>query len=178
MRALAQRYAAAIADVALERNAAEQTRKEVREFTELFSASVELRNFLSNPAVARESKHAVIEKLVERLGASVMLRNFLFVLVDNRRVRLLPQIREALETHLNERLSLVDAQVTSAWELTAEQKSELAAALERLTGKRVKAHYDQDPDLLAGLVVRIGSTIYDGSVRFHLDRIRTSLAAE
>jgi F-type H+-transporting ATPase subunit delta len=100
------------------------------------------------------------------------------VLVDNRRTALLGQIREAFEAQLLERLGVTQAQVTTARELAANEKSELSKALERLTGKRIEAEYKLDAAMIGGAVVRIGSTVYDGSVREQLNRLRASLAKE
>jgi len=178
LRALAQRYAAALADVAIESGAAGQVKNELASFVGLLAESADLKNFLSSPAVPRATKQAVIEKLLARLGAGKTLRNFLFVVVDNRRSALLPQIQEAFEALLLSRLGVAEAQVTSPGELSAEQKADLTRALEHVTGKRVEARYTLDPALIGGAVVRIGSTIYDGSVREQLNRLQATLASE
>lgn len=178
MTALAQRYAAALADVAIETDSARQVKSELASFAGLLAESADLKNFLPSPAVPRATKQAVIEKLLARLEAGKTLRNFLFVLVDNRRSALLPQIQEAFEALLLSRLGIADAQVTSPGELSAEQKDDLTRALERLTGKHVEARYASDPALIGGAVVRIGSTIYDGSVREQLNRLQATLASE
>jgi len=178
LRALAQRYAAALADVAIESGTARQVKNELASFVGLLAESADLKNFLSSPALPRATKQAVIEKLLARLGAGKTLRNFLFVVVDNRRSALLPQIQEAFEALLLSRLGVAEAQVTSPGELSAEQKTDLTGALERLTGKRVEARYALDPALIGGAVVRIGSTIYDGSVREQLNRLQATLVSE
>jgi F-type H+-transporting ATPase subunit delta len=112
---------------------------------------------------------------VERLGASKTLLNFLFVLIDNRRANLLDEIQAAYQEQLYARLGVADVYVMSARELNEPEKKELAGALEKLTGKRVEAHYGVDPELIGGAVVRIGSTIYDGSVRGQLNALRSRL---
>ena len=178
MRALARRYAAALVDIAIEQGIAEQVKNELSTFMALFSESVDLRNFLVSPAVARATKQAVIEKLILRLDASKTLRNFLFVVVENGRAPLLPQIQQEFEEQLRSRLSVAEAQVSSARELGNQEKADLASVLERLTGKRVEARYTSDPELIGGAVVRIGSIIYDGSVREQLIRLRARLASE
>jgi len=178
LRSLARRYAEALADVALEQGNAELVKKELAGFLGLMAKSADLRNFLASPAVPGGSKQAVIEKLIARLGASKALRNFLFVVVENHRSTLLPQIQEAFEEELNARLGVTEVQVATARELTAQEKAELTRVLGQLTGKRVEARYALDPELIGGAVVRIGSTIYDGSVREQLNRLRTRLASE
>lgn len=178
MRALAQRYASALADVAIEQGTGEQLKSELASFAGLLSESADLRGFLASPAIQWPTKQAVIEKLVARLGASQTLRNFLFVAVQHRRSAMLPQIQQAFEEQLRARLGVAEAQVTSAEELSSEQKTELTRVLERLTGKRIESRYALDPALIAGAVVRIGSTVYDGSVQEQLNRLRARLAAE
>lgn len=178
MSVLAQRYAAALVDVAIKRKSAEAFKKELAAFAGAYAISGDLRNFLATPAVSREAKQGVIEKLAERIGVGDAVRNFLYVIVDNRRMEDLGEIREAFELLLNERLGIAEARVTSARELSAGEKEELTRALAQLTGKRIEAQYNLDEKLIGGAVVRIGSTIYDGSVREQLNRLRTRLETE
>lgn len=178
MKNVAHIYAAALADVAVEQRSSETLKKELAAFAGMFTASADLRNFLETPAVDRAGKQKVIEALVARVGASQELRNFLFVIVENQRAALLPEITRAFEAELLDRLGKAEAEVTSTHELTAEQKGELDKALEGLTGKKIEARYRVDAALLGGTLVRIGSTIYDGSVRAQLERLGARLAAE
>ena len=178
MSVLAQRYASALADVAQERGNAEAVKGELGSFVTVLASSADLRNFLESPAVERASKQAVIEKLAARMGLGPAVRNFLLVILDNRRLRELEEIRKALDAELNGRLGIAEAQVTSARELSAAEKKDVVAALERVTGKKIEARYGTDAELIAGAVVRIGSTIYNGSVREQLNRLRTRLEAE
>jgi F-type H+-transporting ATPase subunit delta len=167
-----------LVDIAIEQGMADQVKNELSDFMLLLAESAELRNFLASPAVPRPTKQAVIEKLILRLGAAKIVRNFLFVVVENGRAALLPQIREEFEAQLRARLGLAQAHVTSAHELSGQEKTDLALVLERLTGKRVETLYSLDPELIGGAVVRIGSVIYDGSVRERLNRLRARLASE
>ena len=178
MKALAQRYARALVDVAVEQKKSEDIRKELAAFVELTRESADLRNMLASPAVPREKKHAVIDALAKRMNGSKAFRNFLCVLVDNRRTAILGQIRDAFEAQLLERLGVTHAQVITARELGTSEKGELNKALEQLTGKRIEAEYKLDAKLIGGAVVRIGSTVYDGSVREQLNRLRASLAKD
>jgi F-type H+-transporting ATPase subunit delta len=178
LRSASLQYATALADIALEQGAAEPVRKQLTEFGAAYAESAELRNVLANPAVIPAAKHGVIEKLVVRLGASRIVRNFLFVVVDNQRTHLLPEILQTFEDVLRERQGVAEAEVASAAELTGPQKTQLQQTLERLTGRKIQANYSLDPALLGGVVVRIGDTIYDGSVRSRLNQMRARLAAE
>ena len=178
MKALAERYAAALVDVALENKQADLVKRELADFAAMVRESGELHSLLSNPSMGRAVKHSVIEKLVEQMGASRTLRNYLFVIVDQRRAGLLLEIEQAFSTLLDARQGITQATVTSATELNDGERAELDSALAKLTGKKVNAEFKMDAALIAGAVVRIGSTIYDGSVRAQLDRLRTRMITE
>lgn len=178
MRSASLQYATALADIALEQGAAEPVKKQLEDFGAAYAESAELRSVLSSPAVERTAKHGVIEKLSARLGASRIVRNFLFIVVDNQRTHLLPEILQTFEAVIRQRQGMAEAEVTSAAELTAPQKTQLQQTLEGLTGRKIQAKYSLDPALLGGAVVRIGDTIYDGSVRNRLNQMRARLSAE
>ncbi len=178
MKSASLQYATALADIVLEQGAAEPARKQLEDFRATYDESAELRNFLTSPAVSREDKHGVIEKLLARLGGSKIIRNFLFVMADNQRTHLLPEMVDTFELVLRQRQGIAEAEVTSAMALSAGQRSALVQTLERLSGKKIQARYSLQPELLGGAVVRIGDTIYDGSVRNRLERLRARLAAQ
>jgi F-type H+-transporting ATPase subunit delta len=178
LRSASLQYATALADIALEQAAAEPVKKQLEDFGAAYAESSELRSVLSSPAVERTAKHNVIEKLATRLGASRIVRNFLLIVVDNQRTHLLPEIVKTFEAVIRQRQGVAEAEVISAAELTAPQKTQLQQTLEGLTGRKIQAKYSLDPALLGGAVVRIGDTIYDGSVRNRLNQMRTRLAAE
>jgi F-type H+-transporting ATPase subunit delta len=178
LKSASLRYANAMADIALAQGAAEPAAKQLREFGAAYAQSAELRTFLASPAVSIEDKHAVIEKIVARLGASKIIRNFLFVLADHRRTHLIPEVILAFHEVIRQREGVAEAEVSSAVELSAAQKNEMAATLARLTGKKIETKYALDAALLGGAVVRIGDTIYDGSLRSRLNAMRARLAAE
>jgi F-type H+-transporting ATPase subunit delta len=133
---------------------------------------------ISPPAISRAAKQELLEKLVTFTGGSKELRNFLFVLVDHHRTALVAEISREFETVLLRRMGVAEADVTSARELSAEQKQKLAGTLQTVTGKKIEARYAVDPTLVGGLVVRIGSTIYDGSVRAQLEQMAARLNSD
>jgi F-type H+-transporting ATPase subunit delta len=178
LKSASLQYANAMADIALAQGAAEPAAKQLKEFGATYAESAELRTFLASPAVSMEAKHAVIEKIVVRLGASKIIRNFLFVLADHRRTQLIPEVIAAFHQVVRQRQGVAEADVSSAVELSAAQKKEMAATLAHLTGKKIETKYALDPALLGGAVVRIGDTIYDGSLRSRLNEMRTRLATE
>jgi F-type H+-transporting ATPase subunit delta len=176
--AVAQRYAAALADVALEQKSAEEVKRDLASFVEAFYSSADLRNFLDNPSVEAQLKRKVIEKIGAAMQLNTAVRNSIYVVADHRRTGLLREIEEAFRDELNARLGIAQAEVTSAVELSAAEKKALTAALERRTGKKIEANFHEDKTLLSGAVVRVGSTIYDGSVREQLERLRERLETE
>jgi F-type H+-transporting ATPase subunit delta len=178
LKSASLQYANALADVALAQGAAEPVLKQLNDFGTTFADSAELRNFLFSPAVTREAKHSVIEKISARLRASKILRNFLFIIADRRRMHMLLEIIDAFQEVIRQRQGIAEAEISSAVELNAAQKTEFKKTLERLTGKRVEPKYSLEPALLGGAVVRIGDTIYDGSLRNQLNGLRARLAAE
>jgi len=178
LKSASLQYATALADIALEQGAAEPVKKQLADFGAAYAESAELRNILASPAVEKATKHGVIDKLTARLGASRIVRNFLFVMTDNQRTHLLPEILRTFDAVIRQRLEMAEAEITSAAELTAAQKTSLQQTLERLTGKKIQAKYSLDPALLGGAVVRIGDTIYDGSVKSRLSQLRMRLSAE
>lgn len=178
MKSASLQYANVLADIALEQGAGEPTAKQLENFVTAYAESMELRTFLGSPAVSVEAKHEVLEKIVKRLGASKIIRNFLFVIADHRRTQLIPEIAAAFQQVLRQRQGVAEAEILSAVELTTAQKKELAATLEQLTRKKIEPKYVLDPSLLGGAVVRIGDTIYDGSLRTRLSEMRARLAAE
>jgi len=178
LKALAERYASALVDVALEKKQADQIKSELSAFAALVRESAELHAFLANPTIARASKHAAIEQIVARMGASRTLRNYLFVIVDQRRAGMLEEIEQAFSRILDARQGITQATVTSAAELTAQERADLAAVLTKLTQEKVQAQFKTDAELIGGAVVRIGSTIYDGSVRTRLERMRARMISE
>jgi F-type H+-transporting ATPase subunit delta len=177
MSRVAQRYAAALADVALEHNESQPVREGLSSFLRAWQESADLRNVLLSPGVPYEAKHALVDKLGAAMQLAPTVLNFIHVVLQHRRLEALPEIRNEFEEELRRRLGVALAEVVSAGEMTVQERSELQGALEKLTGKRIEANYRVDAGLIGGAVVRIGSTIYDGSVRERLNRLQTQLEA-
>jgi F-type H+-transporting ATPase subunit delta len=178
LSATAQRYAAALADVAMEQKNAEAVKRDLAAFVEMFFASADLRNALESPAVNRDVKLKVISTIAAKMELNASVRNFICLVVDHRRTEMLREMVQAFAGELNKRLGIEEAEVTSARELSAAEKKELTAVLERRTGKKIEARFQEDSALLGGAIVRLGSTIYDGSVREQLNRLRERLEGE
>ena len=172
--AVATRYANALADVITAPKTParpEAVLAELRGFEAVLRGSPELHNALVTPVVPSSRKRAVVAKIGERIGTSAVTRNFLFVLVDHRRIADFSDILQSLEVVLDERLGFARAEVVAARELTQAQRAALGAELERISGKRIRARYGVDASLIGGVLARIGSTVYDGSVRGQLNSL-------
>ena len=176
--AVASRYAAALADAAMNEAIADRVRSDLNAFVAAFDESAELRNALETPVVPPELKRKIVGELAQRMDLTTAVRNFLFLLIDHRRTEMLREIQQAFHQALNARLGIADAEVTSARALSTEERVELTAALERRTGKKIEARFHEDASLLGGAVVRVGSVVYDGSVREQLTRLREQLETE
>ena len=181
LSAIASRYAEALADVITASGstlAPDKALAELRSFEEIANDSAELRNALMSPSVPASRKRAVIARLGDLLGLSRITRNFLFVLIDHRRIAELPEIIQTLDLVLDERMGFARAEVLSAGELNESQRAELNTTLEQLTGKRIRMRFAVDQSLIGGVVARIGSTVYDGSLRGQLRSLGHRLIAE
>ena len=179
--AVSTRYANALADVVTAPGSsvrAEDVLAELRTFETALRGSDALQNALMSPAVAPARKRAVVEKIAASLKLSKVARNFLYVLIDRRRIASLEAVLLSFEIIVDERLGFARAEITSAHELTEPQRSALNSQLEKLTGKRIRMRFAVDPALIGGTVARIGSTVYDGSVRGQLDMLGRKLATE
>jgi F-type H+-transporting ATPase subunit delta len=181
LSAVAARYANALADVVTAPAAPispQNALAELRAFEAALESSLELREVLATPAVPASRKKAVIGRIGDAVGISKVPRNFLYVLVDHRRIGSLRDILQQFEEAVDKHMGFTRAEVSSAEPLSEAQRAALNAQLERLTGKKVRMRVAVDPALIGGAVARIGSTVYDGSVRGQLAALERRLTAE
>lgn len=184
--ALARRYARALADVLFEekllptrrRTRLQELKDQLADFAALLDAHPALRNILASPATDREEKLAVLEALGKRLKLARTAGNFLALLMEKRRLDLLPLILESFDAEIYQRLGVVPVEVTTAVRLSPRQKKDLEGRLRVLTGAEVELRYHENPTILSGGIVRVGSTLYDGSLRAQLQRLEARLASE
>ncbi len=177
MAAVSSRYARALVEVILEQKVnADEARQQLNSIAEAVRESVDLRRVWESPAVPAEQKRAVLDGIVGQMNAFKAIRNFMAVIIDHRRIPMLDEIARQFAAELDAQLGFVEAQISSARELLPEEKRELESQVERLTSKKVRAHYASNPALLGGVMVRVGSTIYDGSVRGRLEKMKEQLS--
>jgi len=171
-------YARAFADVVMTKsNLLDPARmlQELHGIEALLKESDPLRRVLENPSIPGDRKRAVLDAITQRLGSTRQVRNFVAVITDNRRLPLFSEILKQVEQELDDRQGFAEAQVSSARQLSDPEKQMLEVEIAKMTGKKVRARYAQDASLLGGAVVQVGSTIYDGSVKGQLERIREQL---
>jgi F-type H+-transporting ATPase subunit delta len=177
MANIANIYARAFADVIFHlRLDPRGTLQEVQSIAALVDESRELREVWEAPSIPAVQKRAVLDAIAARENISRPVRNFLAVLIDHRRVNFLAPVIEQLEQEINQRLGIADAQVTSARELGDAERRSLELQVGQLTGKTVQARYALDASILGGAIVRVGSTIYDGSVKGKLERMKAAIS--
>jgi F-type H+-transporting ATPase subunit delta len=175
MASVSIRYARAFADVVINLKLdASAVRDELRSILDVITG--ELRRVWESPAITTEQKHKVLDAIAQRAGLSAASRNFLAVLIEHRRIAMLPAIARQFELELNHRLGYTEAEIISARPLERREQQDLEARIASMTGKKVRAQYALDPKLLGGAVVKLGSTIYDGSLRGQLYRIKEQLS--
>lgn len=172
---IARRYANALADVVLKTSETEIVQTELKSWEQMMVSNADLANVFQNPAVAHMSKEKVLESLLKKAKPNKTTANFLRVLLRNNRLTDLGKINERFESVLAERRGEVTAQVTAARPLGDFEKTELKTNLEKLTGKRVQLNFETDENIIGGVVVRIGSTVYDGSVKTQLENLRQQM---
>jgi F-type H+-transporting ATPase subunit delta len=178
MASVINTYARAFADAVFDMHLdPAQTLREAQAVAELVGASKPLREVWETPSITPEQKRAVLDAIVAREGISRAVRNFVAVLIDHRRTNFLGAIVKQFELELDQRMGFAEAQISTARELSDPERRALEAQVQKLTGKKVRARYFRDTSLLGGAVVRVGSTIYDGSVSGQLERIREALSS-
>lgn len=174
---VANRYARALAEVVAPTGNYGELLRELEDFAASTSASAELREVFETPAIPLPDKTKVLEAILKRLGASAVTTNFLRVLLAHYRMGLLSQVVQAFRKIANTRQGIVEVKVFSAAALAPPELEALRARFAELTRRQVQLEFELDPSLLGGALAQIDSTIYDGSVRGQLERIRQQLLA-
>jgi F-type H+-transporting ATPase subunit delta len=179
MAVITSRYARAFADVVFDMKLAPASvLEQLYGMVSVVKSNQVLQRIWENPSVPAVQKRALLDAIVARENVSKQARNFLAILIDHRRIEQLPEIVRQVESELDTRQGFAEAEVTSARELSPIEKGALEGKVATMTGKKVRAHYAIDPRILGGAIVRLGSTIYDGSVKGQLQRMKEQLAAE
>jgi F-type H+-transporting ATPase subunit delta len=176
MSVLSLRYAHAFASVAASSHLdTAQAQQQLNDFSGTLAGSRELREVLMNPSIATDQKLKVLDAIAGRIGMFPQVRNFLAVIMDHQRLAELNEILAEYHAVADEQFQMAEAEITSAHPLNDQDRAELEAEVSKLAGGRVRATYYQDATLLGGAVVRIGSKVYDGSIRTQLQQLKQKL---
>jgi F-type H+-transporting ATPase subunit delta len=175
---MARRYAAALADVVIAQGEAREVQEELNIWAQMMEDNSGLLEVFRNPTIPYEQKRNLLNTLIARTRVRPTTANFLQVLLQNHRLSELKEINERFALQLDERSGVVSAQVTTARVVPEATKETLRAQIGTLTGKKVRLQFAVDEELIGGIVTRIGSTVYDGSVRTQLQQIKQKMAGE
>jgi len=176
LQTVARRYATALADVAIERREERQVQNELDQWAEMIEANPRLKEVFANPTIVHDHKRKVLEDLLARTRVRDTTASFLRVLLKNQRLAQLRDIVERFRYVLDERAGVLAGSVTTARPIPEDLKQTLHETLSAATGRTVRLSFSTDEKIIGGMVARIGSTVFDGSVESHLERLAEGLA--
>ena len=178
MSAFAPRYASALADVVVQDKLdTSQVQQQLEDFAATFAGSKDLREVLLNPALSVEKRVAILDAVNQRIGLSPKIRNFLAVLMAHGRLPAFKEIVAQYHLEMNRRMGIQEAEVITARRLDGAQREQMERQVAELAKTKVRATFREDPSLIGGGIVRIGSTVYDGSIRGSLEKLKERLVA-
>jgi F-type H+-transporting ATPase subunit delta len=148
------------------------------DFLGTWDGSTELRSFFENPSIPSTEKVGILDKLNEKLKLAKELRNLIAVLISNDRIAQVSEVAAAWRALLQEQMGIRPAEIVTARVLDEKEQAALVADIAKMAGSKIDASFKLDASILGGTVVRIGSTVYDGSVRGRLERLRTVLSEQ
>jgi F-type H+-transporting ATPase subunit delta len=169
------RYAGAILDLAEESKSLKTVEKDLKTLKKMFASNADLRQMAASPVFATEDKVAALTAIAKKAKIGKLVTNFIGIAAQNRRAEEIPAMITAFETELASRRQTQVAKVTSAKKLTAAQLTKLKAELKKSLGRTVSIETDIDPELLGGFVVKIGSRLYDSSLKTKIEDLKLAL---
>jgi F-type H+-transporting ATPase subunit delta len=178
IQTVARRYAVALADVVIRNNEAREVQEELIAWEQILHSNDQLLEVFGNPTIPYDQKDKVLNALIKKTKIRITTANFLKVLLKNHRLIDLKEINKRFVAELDQRFGMVSAQVTTARPVPESSQEVLRAKISEITGSRVRVQFAVDESLIGGVVTRIGSTIYDGSVRGQLQRIKETLGGD
>jgi F-type H+-transporting ATPase subunit delta len=175
---VARRYASALADVAIAGDEEREIQDELIAWESMIESNPQLQEIFGNPSIPYEQKKTVLNEIIKRTKVRRVTANFLQILLRNQRLTELGEINKRLTSVLDERAGIVAAQVTTARPVSEDAKDALYKRLAAITGKDVRLSFGTDETLIGGMVTRVGSTVYDGSIRNQLLLMGAKLAGK
>jgi F-type H+-transporting ATPase subunit delta len=176
LQTVARRYATALADVAIERHEEREVQNELDQWATMIESNPQLKEVFANPTIVHDHKRKVLEDLIARSRVRETTGSFLRVLLKNQRIAQLRDIAARFRHVLDERAGVLAGNVTTARPIPEELKRTLHETLSAATGRTVRLSFNTDETIIGGMVARIGSTVFDGSVQSHLERLAEGLA--
>ena len=176
LQTVARRYATALADVAIERREERQVQSELDQWAAMIESSPQLKEVFANPTIVHDHKRKVLEELIARSRVRDTTASFLRVLFKNQRIAQLRDIAARFGHVLDDRAGVLAGNVTTARPIPEDLKQSLHETLSAATGRTVRLSFSTDENIIGGMVARIGSTVFDGSVESHLERLADGLA--
>ncbi|MEK6299376.1 MAG: ATP synthase F1 subunit delta [Acidobacteriota bacterium] len=173
--AVARRYAAPLADVAIAHNKSDQIDSELAVFAEIIGTNRELFDLFASPVISQDSKREVLDAIIERTGPDKLTANLLRTLLRNYRLQYAGAVHEEFRREMNARKGILVAHVSTAAPVTPSQQESLGRRLSEMTGKQIQLEFKTDSSLIGGVVTRIGSMVYDGSVKTQLHEFEQRL---
>jgi F-type H+-transporting ATPase subunit delta len=173
---LARRYAKAVFEIGVAQGGLDKLGADIRTLAAAMKESPELAMTLASPAIRRGDRRKVIDGLLQRIGVVSHTRNLVYLLLDGERLSTLPAISRELDAMIEAKAGRISAEIVSAKPLDPSQLSQITAALEKQSGKKVTVSRREDPELLGGVVAKLGDTVYDGSLRTQLRTLRDELS--
>ena len=172
---ISKRYARAFFEIATEEKQLERYYEELNQFALIISQNKALSDFLANPVFEQGSKKGVVESIIGKLQLSGMTISFLKLLVDKKRIDILHDIVICYRQLMDEVLKKVGVNIKTAFPLSSKMQDYIKSSLEKLTGRQVELFIENDPNLLGGIVIGVGDTLYDGSIKNQLNNMRNLL---
>ena len=172
---ISKRYARAFFEIAEAEKKLEQYYNELKQFTSIIEGNKDLGSFLANPIFEQDNKKKVLEQIIAKLSLSPMTINFLKLLIDKKRIDVLPDIETCYRQLMDETLQKLRVNVKTAFPLSPDMQKFITANLETMTGKKVEVTIESDQGLLGGIVIGVGDTLYDGSIKSQLNNMRNLL---
>jgi F-type H+-transporting ATPase subunit delta len=172
---ISKRYARAFFEIAAEEKKLEQLHSELNQFSSMITQNKALKEFLANPIIEQDNKKAVVEKIISKLNFSKMTVNFLKLLVDKKRIDSLPDIEICYRQLMDEALKKVRINVKTAFPLSSKMRDYIIANMEKISGRKADITVETTPELLGGVIISVGDTLYDGSVKSQLNNMRNLL---
>jgi F-type H+-transporting ATPase subunit delta len=172
---LARRYAKALIQIGQEQDSLDKYGEDLAALTEMVDASKELRELLINPVFTKDDKKRIAGEVLTQMGTDLMVKNFVNVLIDRKRIDQLSGIEKAFRQKVDEIKGITRGEVISAEPLSEDELGRVTDALSNISGKQVLVTTEVDPNLIGGLLAKVGDMVFDGTIRTQLNQLKESL---